>query len=502
MVADRGSTDPVGGREDSDKIHLLPCRPGGCAARGYGTSMIRLFKVFVPTSVVGILLSEIILAFFCYTATSVLVMEYDPVIEFFYEGGIFRIAFVVATIILGLYLSDLYGNLHVSSGLRLYQQFCLVIGLAFLAQALLGYVNRHWVVSRWVMMYGSGAALVLMPAWRILYSDVVLHALGQQRALFLGDSPLVHLIAGRMLDNTQYGWRSIGYLSDGEVLEPPPEALGGRMGAVHEVAAITRREKPDLLVVGLTERRGRLPVFDLLDLRLAGFRIEEDAGVYEFLFGRVSVETLRPSQLVFSSNLGPNQYFVTLQNLYSWLVAIAGLVLASPIMLLVALLVRLTSKGSVIYRQRRVGLNNSEFEVYKFRSMYEDAEARSGPVWATRDDPRITPLGRFLRRLRLDELPQLFNVLRGEMSIVGPRPERPEFVKMLSDQIPFYRQRHCVKPGVTGWAQINYKYGETIEDTIAKLEYDLYYIKNLSPSLDLYILFHTAKVMLLSRGSQ
>jgi len=164
--------------------------------------------------------------------------------------------------------------------------------------------------------------------------------------------------------------------------------------------------------------------------------------------------------------------------------------------------VKLTSRGPVVYRQHRVGLKGAEFEVFKFRSMYENAEEGTGAVWAQKDDPRITPLGRWLRSLRLDELPQFFNVLRGEMSIVGPRPERPEFVQTLSEQIPFYRQRHCVKPGITGWAQINHKYGDTIEDTIAKLEYDLYYIKNLSPSLDLYIIFHTAKVMLLSRGSQ
>jgi lipopolysaccharide/colanic/teichoic acid biosynthesis glycosyltransferase len=171
-------------------------------------------------------------------------------------------------------------------------------------------------------------------------------------------------------------------------------------------------------------------------------------------------------------------------------------------MLLIAVLVKITSPGPVLFRQTRVGRNNAPFTLYKFRSMLEDAEARTGAVWASKNDPRITPLGRVLRRLRLDELPQFINVLRGEMSIVGPRPERPEFVERLEDQVPFYRQRLRVKPGITGWAQINHKYGDTLEDTVIKLEYDLYYIKNLTPSLDAYILFHTAKVMLLLRGSQ
>jgi sugar transferase (PEP-CTERM system associated) len=464
--------------------------------------MIRLFRVFVPTSVVGLLLSEIILTSFCYILASILVMEIDPVIEFMYEGGFWRVGFVVLTIILGIYFNDLYEELRVRNGVRLIQQFCLVIGVAFLAQALLGYVNRYWVVSRWVMMYGSGIAIVLLPAWRMLYSSVVMQALGQRRALFLGDSALVRQISERMATNLEYGWTSIGYLCEDGQSQDAPRTLGPRLGKVSEVREIADKQKPDLLVAGLTERRGRLPIYDLLDLRLAGLSIEEDSSIYEYLFGRVSVLTLRPSQLVFSSSLGPNPYFVSLQNLYSWMLGAIGVVLFSPIMVLVALLVKATSRGPIVYRQKRVGLNNTEFEVFKFRSMYQDAEAGIGAVWAQKDDPRITPLGRWLRKLRLDELPQFFNVLRGEMSIVGPRPERPEFVQTLSEKIPFYRQRHCVKPGITGWAQINHKYGDTVEDTIAKLEYDLYYIKNLSPSLDLYIIFHTAKVMLLSRGSQ
>jgi exopolysaccharide biosynthesis polyprenyl glycosylphosphotransferase len=173
-----------------------------------------------------------------------------------------------------------------------------------------------------------------------------------------------------------------------------------------------------------------------------------------------------------------------------------------PLMLLLAVAVKLTSRGPVLFRQTRTGRGGKQFVLYKFRSMYASAEDATGPVWATKDDPRVTPFGRFLRRSRLDELPQFFNVLFGDMSIVGPRPERPEFVRVLTEQIPYYRQRHCVKPGITGWAQINHKYGDTLEDTIRKLEYDLYYIKNLSPSLDAYIIFQTLKTMLLARGSQ
>jgi exopolysaccharide biosynthesis polyprenyl glycosylphosphotransferase len=183
-------------------------------------------------------------------------------------------------------------------------------------------------------------------------------------------------------------------------------------------------------------------------------------------------------------------------------IGVIGLIAFSPLMLLTAIAVRLTSKGPVFYRQRRVGVNGHTFTLYKFRSMYADAEARTGAVWASKDDPRITPLGKWLRRLRLDELPQFWNVVKGDMVIVGPRPERPEFVDVLAQQIPYYRQRLAVKPGITGWAQINHKYGDTQLDAMIKLEYDLYYIKHVAPALDFYIIFHTVKVMLLSRGAQ
>jgi exopolysaccharide biosynthesis polyprenyl glycosylphosphotransferase len=250
------------------------------------------------------------------------------------------------------------------------------------------------------------------------------------------------------------------------------------------------------------ERRNRMPVGELLELRFAGNIIEEAANTYERVCGRVCLKEIRPSQLIFSGELGPRPQNLLYQRLWNLVVAVIVTILFLPIMLLTALAVRLTSPGAVLYRQTRVGLDNTLFTVYKFRSMRIDAEVGTGAVWAQKDDPRVTTVGRFIRAIRFDELPQLFNVLKGEMSIVGPRPERPEFVKALNEQIPYYRQRHCVRPGITGWAQINYKYGDTLQDTITKLEYDLYYIKNMSLSLDNYIIFHTLKAMLLSRGAQ
>jgi sugar transferase (PEP-CTERM system associated) len=278
---------------------------------------------------------------------------------------------------------------------------------------------------------------------------------------------------------------------------------GGKvLGPMASLREIIQATNPDRIVVGMTERRERMPVSELLALRFAGHIIEEAASTYEKVCGRVCLKELRPSQLIYSGELGPRRASMFYQTVINLVVAAIGIVASMPIMLLTALAVRLTSAGPVLYRQVRVGMDGLLFTLYKFRSMRADAEAATGAVWACKDDPRVTPVGRIIRKLRIDEIPQLFNVLKGEMSIVGPRPERPEFVQALSEKIPYYRQRHCVRPGITGWAQVNYKYGDTLEDTVQKLEYDLYYIKNMSPSLDCYIIFLTIKAILLSRGSQ
>jgi sugar transferase (PEP-CTERM system associated) len=290
----------------------------------------------------------------------------------------------------------------------------------------------------------------------------------------------------------------VGDFPDREAQIPGSKVLGP-IASLREIVGATR---PTHIVVGMFERRNCMPVNDLLELRFGGNIVEEAASTYERVCGRVCVKELRPSHLIYSGELGPRRQTLLYQSLSNLLVAAIGAIVATPVMLIVALAVRFSSPGPILYRQIRVGLDGVSFTLFKFRSMRVDAEAASGAVFASKDDPRVTRVGRIIRKLRLDELPQLFNVLRGEMSIVGPRPERPEFVKTLSIRIPYYRQRHCVRPGITGWAQINYKYGENLEDTIEKLEYDLFYIKNMSLSLDTYIIFHTLKTMLMSRGAQ
>ncbi len=462
--------------------------------------MIRLFRVFVPTSVVGLLLIETLLIFGLYSAVLFLRTDFSAEIYLVYEGGFGRVAIVTASILLGLYFNDLYSKLWVRSRVELIQQLCLVLGLAFLLQALFAYAAKPLTLGRWHMIVGSAAILFVLPPFRLAYSHLVFEVLYRRKILFLGASDVSRMTAAAMVRRREFGFDTAGYLAAEPLPEPGP--MGEWLGPPTDVRSVWERLKPDIVAVGMEERRGQLPVGQLLDLRMVSARIDDVSALFETLTGRVPLRSLRPSSLIFSSDLGPHPGQIRRQVLYSQLIAAAGALLTLPVMALAWLAIRLSSRGPALYHQERVGLRGRVFRVYKFRSMYIDAESRTGAVWATRDDPRITPVGRWLRRLRIDELPQFFNVLRGEMAIVGPRPERPEFVTALSEKIPFYGRRHSVMPGITGWAQICYKYGETIEDTISKLEYDLYYIKHMSMSLDFYIMFQTAKVMLLSRGAQ
>ncbi|MEP6714087.1 MAG: sugar transferase [Terriglobia bacterium] len=466
--------------------------------------MIQLFRV--PVSVIGLLISEFLLIFICYASGAALVTifinpEFDLVFFLLNDGGILRISAVVACIVTALYFQNLYAQFRVKSFTVLVQQLCLVIGCAFLLQSLLAYLKKPgWAIPHWAMIYGSMFTLILIPFWRLFYGTVVLKAIGGQRVMFLGTSDVIQEIAAHLAEHPEIGMHNVGYVDNAEEEQQLP---GGKIiGPIEELPDLARRLKPDLIVVGMAERRQELPMNQMLHLRFSGIHFEEAVVTYEATFGRVLTRQMRPSRLIFSSDLGPRKRSLVLHTLYALPIALILAIASLPVMLLVALAVKLSSPGPIFHRQTRVGLNDTTFTVYKFRSMYVDAEARTGPVWATRDDPRITPLGKWLRRLRFDELPQLFNVLRGDMSLVGPRPERPEFVRSLTEKIPYYSYRHCVKPGITGWAQINYKYGDTLEDAIMKLEYDLYYIKNLAISLDTFIMFHTLKVMLFSEMAQ
>ena len=460
--------------------------------------MVRLFRVFIPVVTILLLISETLLVAGAFVAAAFLELP-DPYPYFVERSGILSVGIVVLTIVMGFYLGDLYTDIRINSPILLVQRLCFVMGAAFLLQALISYVDRDLRIPLHVMLPGSALALAFIFGWRLLFNTRAMQVMGGERLLLLGGSDLLATIAGHLEEHPEKGVRVMGFLGDDE---SEMVSAGKHLGPVEALREVAEAMHPTRIVVGMRERRQRVPVTDLLELRFQGQLVEEAATAYERILGRLPVRDLRPSALIYSGQLGPRRKTLLYQSVGNYVVAAIGLILASPLMLLTALAVRLTSPGPILYRQSRVGRGDKPFTVYKFRSMRVDAEKHTGAVWAVKNDPRITPVGRVIRKIRFDELPQLCNVLKGDMAIVGPRPERPEFVKTLSEQIPYYRQRHAVRPGITGWAQINYKYGDTLEDTMVKLEYDLYYVKHMSFSLDLYITFHTVKAMLLSRGAQ
>jgi sugar transferase (PEP-CTERM system associated) len=284
------------------------------------------------------------------------------------------------------------------------------------------------------------------------------------------------------------------------------EGEGEFNGDIEKFAADLRafcQPKPRIerVIVAMENRRGSMPVRELLDLRLRGVIIEDASFLMERLLGKLSLDGLNPSTLIFTHGFNVKATEQLLRRLVSIAVSFIGLVLCLPFIPILILVVRFSSPGPIFFYQTRVGLRGRPFSVIKFRTMRQDAE-KNGAVWATKNDARVTRVGRFMRKTRLDEIPQLWNVLKGDMGFVGPRPERPEFVQMLNREIPYYELRHIIRPGLTGWAQVRYQYGATIEETRYKLEYDLYYVKHMSVGLDLLIMFETVKTILLRRGAQ
>ena len=452
--------------------------------------MIRLFRVFVPSSVLALLVFDILLISSAFILTTYLVMEVEPAPYLLYDRGLVRIFVMVLTILIGLHLQDLYSRLHVKSRIVLLQELCVAVGWALLLQGLISYLDPDLKAPMQVILWGSLLTLVAMFLWRVFFSAHALEILGRDRLLLVGGSPLLDDIGRYVGEHPELGLLVAGYVRDSQ--DAGSALPGGEiLGPIASLREMVEAARPDRIVVGLFERGRRAPIVELLELRFAGYAVEEAASAYERIRGRVCLKELRPSQLMESGEFGPRPQNVLYQNLWNVSLAAIGIAVAAPIMAITALAVKLSSPGPILYRQPRAGLHDAVFTLYKFRSTRVDAE----------DGPQVTRVGWVIRQLRLDDLPQLFNVLKGDMSLVGPRPERPEFVAAISEHIPYYRQRHCVRPGITGWAQINFTLHGELLDTAAKLERDLYYIKNMSLGMDTFIMFHAVKSLALSRGS-
>jgi sugar transferase (PEP-CTERM system associated) len=400
------------------------------------------------------------------------------------------------------YLFELYDFLVMHDRRELVLRLVQALGLAWIALALSFYTYPGLRLGRGISLIALPLALALMVLWRVSIHWFLGHPNIGERLLIVGSGNLAVELAREVLNRPDAGYRIVGFVgTDADLLGK--SLINPRViGMTEELDEIVKREGIDRIVVAMGERRGQLPTNKLLQLSLAGqVNIEEGASFYERITGRVSLNMLRPSWLIFTGR-GRQAKVAELSRItVHWVVALVGAILSLPIVILTAILIKLESRGPIFYMQERVGKNGRTFTLTKFRSMNVDAE-QDGPVWASKGDSRTTRVGRIIRKIRVDEIPQFWNILKGEMSFVGPRPERPHFVAQLAQEIPFYEQRHLIAPGLTGWAQIKYPYGASIEDARQKLQYDLFYIKNQSLLLDAIILFETIKIILFGRGAQ
>jgi len=403
-----------------------------------------------------------------------------------------------------LYYADLYDLRVVSDRRELFIRLLQALGAASFILAGVYYWLPSIFIGRGVFTIAVVLIVLLVGGWRLLFDWIGRHLAPRERLLIVGTSAAAVSLARELYDRHQeLGVSIVGFV------DPDPSRVGtavinpGVIGAIEDIPAIVKAHRVDRVVVSLADARGKLPMDKLLEMKLQrGVSFDHLASLYEEYTGKIAIENLRPSWLIFSEGFRITRFGRAVKRLTDLVCAAAGLLLLAPVMALAAIAVRLTSPGPAFYHQTRVGRNGQIFVVHKFRSMRMDAEAETGAVWAQSNDTRVTPVGRFLRRTRLDELPQLWNVLKGDMSMVGPRPERPEFVSTLTEKIPFYGLRHGVRPGVTGWAQVRYTYGASVEDALQKLQYDLFYIKHVTVAFDLFVLFSTVKTVLLRRGAQ
>jgi len=322
----------------------------------------------------------------------------------------------------------------------------------------------------------------------------------RSNVLVIGTNRLAQDVAREIIKRPEMRMHVAGFITTDPAMVGVRLVNPGVIGMTEELPRLVNDLGVRRVVVALSDRRGVLPLGHLLALKCRGVTIEEGTSIYERVTGKIALENLKPSWLIFNEGFQVSKRMLLLKNMFSFVVSVLLGILTSPVMLLAAAAIKLESRGPVFFKQERVGLNGRVFQLWKFRSMRQHAEAETGPVWAVPGDPRVTRVGRILRKTRIDELPQLLNVFRGDMHFVGPRPERPEFVRELQEKIPYYGLRHMVKPGITGWAQINYGYGRNEEDTVEKLQYDLFYIKNLSVVLDFLVVLETVKAVIKGRG--
>lgn len=462
--------------------------------------MVKLFDAYIPARTLLLVIAEAIVVFFAMVAAVFLRFGMDAELAFGYEQGFLKVLLIAAVCIICLYYFDLYDSVVIGNHREVLTRLFVVLGVVCFVVGLLYYIYPPLQLGRGIFLIGITLTGVCLTASREVFSLVNRSPRFADPTVLLGDGPLARSLAKQIAARQELGINLLGYVA----VKHEEASVDGLelLGRPEDLSMLIAQKRIRRVIVAMQDRRSKMPIKDLLDLRLQGFQVDDGGLLLERISGKIEVDQLHPSWLVFSDGFRLHSKLLMIQRLLGIVVSALLLLVVLPIIPLVALAVKLTSKGPVFYRQKRVGKGDVVFHCYKFRTMRADAEADTGPTWASDSDPRITPVGHFLRFTRLDEIPQLWNVFRGDMNFVGPRPERPEFHGWLNQEIPYYCLRQIVRPGITGWAQINCGYGASLEQSKEKMRHDLYYIKNMSLALDLLIIVQTIKTVIFGKGSR
>jgi sugar transferase (PEP-CTERM system associated) len=468
--------------------------------------VIRLFHAYFPTRTLTLGVTEALLIAASFVLAAF--VRLGPVqanVLLREEQGFLKIGALAVVFTTGLYYFDLYDSVVLSNRREVQGRLIQALGTTCIVLTVIYYFYPHLELGRGILLIGLIIVAMILLLWRGLFFALNGKPHFAARTLIFGDEPSASSLSNVVAVRPELGLRVIGHVlvsgNGSYTLSDRTNTASAKLTEEELTDAIAQR-RVNRIIVALDDRRGRLPVGVLLSMKSRGVQIQDGSEFYEQVTGKIPIESLRLGTLLFSSGFHLSRFLAWYKRLASVVVSIVGLLLSLPVLPFVALAIKLTSPGRLLYHQKRVGLNDKTFYCHKFRTMRADAEADTGPAWASDDDPRITRVGRFLRTTRLDEVPQLWNVLKGDMCLVGPRPERPEFIESLRQQIPNYNLRHTVRPGLTGWAQIRYKYGSSIDDAKEKLRYDLFYIKNMSPGLDVLVFIDTIKTILVGRGAR
>jgi len=412
---------------------------------------------------------------------------------------IVKASIVTITFQLSLYFFDLYDHSLLATPSDIFMRLIQAFGTGLIILASLYYLFPIIIISTSTFWTSYTIICGLVIAWRVIYYFLLEKRFFSQPVLIIGTGKIASQISSEIEKKHDSSYRIAAFIgSEKPEINPHNAPVLKNTDALFESI---NEYKIVRIIVALDDRRGAMPIKGLLHCKTQGISIEDGISFFEYMTGRIAVENVNPAWLIFSDGFYQSRSCRFFKRLLDITLSLAGLIVFLPLSLLIALSIKIESAGPVFYVQERVGVRGNQFRIIKFRSMFQNAE-KEGAVWTKEDDSRVTRIGRIIRKLRLDEIPQMWNVLTGDMSLVGPRPERPVFVERLTFNIPYYSLRHAIKPGITGWAQICYPYGASEEDALRKLEYDLYYIKNMSITFDLLVIFRTIKTVLSRKGSR